>query len=302
MGFSTVEGYNLAPVGFRAMGNNLIKEIFLKRWVVTANAILLVYSIATTFRDAFSPEIQEKYQLNLLLHHLSWQTWVAIFAVGNFLVVLYGAKLAIRKRDDRGELLAGELEEIKSTKPRIKLKEPNAIYCESVDHNFRDQQSKVFFSQTVPFLKIRFENDPIFPSASAIAKDVRAKISFYRCDDESCVLSIDGRWAESTQPPALHPLESRTQLLGATFAIGEERSVDIAYRDKRTKRYFAWNNDNYNYDMFLCPRHLLDGKRFRVEVRLRGVLVDEKISFIFSTVESGFNIEHASIVSTREVR
>jgi hypothetical protein len=273
------------------MADSVVKEIFFKRWVVTTNAILLAYSIATTFRDAFSPEIQQTYQLNLLLHRWSWQTWVAIFAIGNFLVVLHGARLAIGKRDNERDTLAMELEEIKNTKPRIRLKDPDAIYCESVDHNFRDQHGNTIFTQTVPFLKMRFINDPPVPSASAIAKDVRAKISFYRCDDEVCILSIDGRWAESTQPPALHPLESRSSLLGATFAIGEERSVDIAYRDKRTKRHFAWNNDNYNYDFFICPKHRLEGSRFRVEVRLRGILIDEKVSFIFTTTESGFSIE-----------
>jgi hypothetical protein len=50
------------------MANDSVgREIFVKRWVVTAKAILLAYSIATTFRDAFSTETQQKYQLNLLL-------------------------------------------------------------------------------------------------------------------------------------------------------------------------------------------------------------------------------------------
>ncbi len=271
--------------------DSVVREIFVKRWVVTANAVLLAYSIATALRDAFSTETQQRYQLNLLLHHWSWQTWIAVFAIGNCLVVLHGAKLAIGKRDRERNRLAAKLGEIENTKPRIKLKEPGAIYCEPVDHNFRDQQGHIMFSQTVPFLKVRFINDPLSPSPSAIANDVRAKLSYYRCADNACVLSIDGRWAESTQPPALHPLASRSPLLGATFAIGEERSIDVAYRDKRTKRHFAWNNDNYNYDFFICPKHLLEGDCFRVEIRLRGVLIDETFSFTFKTTDKGFEIE-----------
>ena len=143
------------------MAESVVKEILFKRWVVTANAILLAYSIATTFRDAFSPEVQQKYQLNLLLHHWSWQTWIAIFAIGNFLVVLHGARLAINRRDNERDAMARELEEIKNTKPRIRLKEPDAIYCEPVDHNFKDQHGNVIFTQTVPFLKVRFINDPL---------------------------------------------------------------------------------------------------------------------------------------------
>ncbi len=269
----------------------MLKEIFYKRWVVTANAILLAYSIATACRDAFSPETQQKYQLNLLLHHWSWQTWIAIFAVGNFFIVLHGAKLAITKRENERDGLVAKLEGIESTKPRIRLKEPGAIYCEPVDHNLRDENANIIFCQTVPFLKVRFINDPLSPSPSAIANDVRAKLSYYRCADNTCILAIDGRWAESTQPPALHPLASRSPLLGATFAIGEERSVDIAYRDKRTGQHFAWNNDNYNYSFFLCPKHLLEGDHFRVDIRLRGVLIDETFSFRFKTTNSGFEIE-----------
>src|SRR5277367_4412401 len=87
----------------------MFKEIFLKRWVVFANALLAIYSIATTFRDAFPSEIQEKFQLNIFLHRWSLQTWITIFAVSNFLILYHGSWLAIRKREAKVVQLATKL-------------------------------------------------------------------------------------------------------------------------------------------------------------------------------------------------
>ena len=267
----------------------MLKELFLKRWVVIGNAILLAYSIATTFRDAFSTATEQKYQLNVLLHHWSWQTWIAIFAVGNFFVVLNGASLAIRRRESEKRKLAAKLDDIEKAEPRITLKQPSAIYVQDVAQKFTDG-----YSYIVPFLKVRFVNDPPYPCPSAKANGVRAKIQFYRHSDNSHLLSIDGRWAESTQPPAIHPLESKSHLLAATFGIGEERSLDVAYRDGETRRYFAWNNDNYNHHHFRCEDHLLKGDHFRVDIRLRGEWIDQTFSFAFKTKligGGGFEIE-----------
>jgi hypothetical protein len=43
--------------------------------------------------------------------------------------------------------------------------------------------------------------------------------------------------------------------------------------------------------ILLYPKHLLAGDRFRVEVRLRGVLIEETFSFTFKTTDKGFEIE-----------
>ena len=86
------------------------KEIFLRPLVAVANGLLIFYGVATAVRDAFSPETQAKFQLNLILHHLSWQTWVAVVATVNFFLVLEGAVTAVRKRDDK---LATELADAK---------------------------------------------------------------------------------------------------------------------------------------------------------------------------------------------
>jgi hypothetical protein len=262
----------------------MLKEVFLKRWVVIANAILLVYSAATTLRDAFSPQTQQKYQLNLFLHQWSWQTWVALFAAGNFLVVLHGAWLAIKKREVERDALATKLREIENTKPKIKLSEPNAVHIiPDVVQTFGDVQLG-----PVPFLAVRFVNEPRGPYPSAKAVDVRATINYYRDPDNSHLLSIDGRWSDSDQPSAIGPLKSKSHLLATTFGIGQKHDLDIAYRDAQTGKYYAWNNDNYQYQFFRCEGHLLTGNKFRVDIHLIGEWVEEHFSFKFRTTETGF--------------
>src|SRR5208282_4118036 len=216
----------------------MLREIFVRGWVMIVNFTLLAYSIATMFRDAFSLETQQKYQLNLLLHHWSWQTWIAVFAVVNFLVVFRGAGLAITKRENEKKNLVGKLEEIEKAKPRIRLGDyPGGICIANISQTYGEWRS-----ESVPFLSVHFVNDPIGPYPSAKANDVRATINYYRCSDGKHILSVDGRWSDSSQPSALNPLVSKTHLLPVTFGIGEAHSLDIAYRDVQTGQYFAWNN------------------------------------------------------------
>jgi hypothetical protein len=265
----------------------MFKEILLRRWVVIANAILLLYSIGTTLRDAFPNETQQKYQLNLLLHQWSLQMWITIFAVGNFLIVLHGAWLAIKKREAERDRLAAKLAEIEKAKPRIKLSEPNAVrILPNVWQTYGDVRLG-----PVPFLVIRFVNEPSGPYPSAKANDVRATISYYRDPDNTHLLSIDGRWSDSDQPSAIDPLKSKSHLLAASFGIGQKHDLDIAYRDAETGKYFAWNNDNYQYKFFRCEEHLLTGNKFRVDIHLLGGWVDERYSLEFRTTEAGFALD-----------
>ena len=185
---------------------------------------------------------------------------------------------------------AARLEEIERAKPKIKLKQPGAVHAEPTALNFSDRQGSLVASFTVPFLKVRFVNDPDDSYPAAKANGVRAKINYYRNSDNSLLLSIDGRWAESDQPPLYNPAASKAHLLPTTFGHGEEHDLDIAYRDPENGQYYAWNNDNYNYPGFRYDRHRLDGDSFRVEVRLRGDFVDETFSFTFRTTPNGFEI------------
>lgn len=185
---------------------------------------------------------------------------------------------------------AARLDQIERAKPKIKLRQPGAVYSELTALNFSDKQGRAIVSFNVPFLKVRFVNDPEHSYPATQANGVRAKINYHRCSEDVPVLSIDGRWAESDQPPLYNPAASKAHLLPTTFGHGEEHSLDIAYRDAESGQYFAWNNDNYNYPGFRYDRHRLDGDCFRVEIRLRGDFVDEKFSFTFRVTQLGFEI------------
>jgi hypothetical protein len=188
---------------------------------------------------------------------------------------------------------AHKLDQIEHGKPRLLLKEPGAIHCEVVTQTFRNGLGRVIKQRVDTFIKVRLINDPESSVPSAKAIGVTAKVNYYRCSDNAHLLALDGRWAESTQASAIPPLESRIHLLSATFLQGQERSLDIAFRDSESGKCYAWNNDNYNAvnEFFVYPPHLLEGDRFRVAIRLRGDWIDKLVSFIFRIEGDGFVVE-----------
>jgi hypothetical protein len=97
----------------------MLREVWLKRWVVVANGLLFLYGVATAIRDALPSEIQSKYQLNIFLHKWSVQTWIAIFCVMNLMIVLDGAIRALKKRDQDIFHLSAELEDVTSVSPEV---------------------------------------------------------------------------------------------------------------------------------------------------------------------------------------
>ena len=245
-------------------------------------AIIAVFVNALYANDATTTATVAKY--------IAWITG----GISGFLVFVAQYQTWDKERD-KYEAEARKLEEIEKAKPNMRLKEPGGVYVEPVFQRFTHKSPDgklIVRDQTVPYLKVRFINDPKEPYPSANASGVRAYIDFYRLPDNTHILSIDGRWAESDQPPAYSPLSSKAPLLAATFGIGESKSVDIAYRDRGGK-YYAWNNDNYNYvdQFYVYPHHLLEGERFRVNLRLRGNWIDLTHSFIFRTEGDSFAIE-----------
>jgi hypothetical protein len=197
------------------------------------------------------------------------------------------------KEYERAESVTSKLDAIERAQPRLMLKEPGAIYCESVTQTFRDVAGRIVKQRVDRFLKVRFINNPGLSVPSSKATGVIATIDYYRCSDSAHVLSLDGRWSESTQPSGISPLESKIHLLSATFLQGQQRSLDVAFCDGESGKYYAWNNDNYNpaNEFFVYPAHALIGDRFTIRIRLRADFVDEIFSFSFRTEDCGFVIE-----------
>jgi hypothetical protein len=217
----------------------------------------------------------------------------ALFATLAVVAALVTCYRIWAKEYERAEDVNSRLDAIDKAKPRIMLKEPGAIHCESVTQTFRDETGRILKQRVDTFLKVRFINDPELSVPSSKATGVIATVDYYRCSDNVLVFSLDGRWSESTQPSGISPLESKLHLLSATFLQGQQRSLDIAFCDGDSGKYYAWNNDNYNAvnEFFVYPPHALIGDRFKITIRLRGDFVNETFSFSFRTENSGFVIE-----------
>ncbi len=132
------------------------------------------------------------------------------------------------------------MDKIQHSRPALKLREPGAIYTETVP-----QSSGGVLIGVVPFLKVNIINEPENPFPPSVARDIRASISFYDVQSNHHLLTIDGRWADSDQPSNFNPLASKVHLLATDFGIGQWHPFDIAYIHGSGHCY-AWNNDNYN--------------------------------------------------------
>jgi hypothetical protein len=127
-------------------------------------------------------------------------------------------------------------------------------------------------------IRIRFLNDPQFPSTTASAQDVIAKVTFIGAR----TFDMDGRWTSSDQPSTRSPGLSRNDLLRMSFGIGAAQDLDIAAKYP-TGDCWALNNDSYNYPLMQKPGYELHIGRWKVNVRLLGTLVEESFTFYFES-------------------
>lgn len=189
--------------------------------------------------------------------------------------------LALTNLETENTELLQQRKEFEEAKPNIVLREPDARHTEYISLN----DGKVV-TLSAHFVKVRFVNRPTKHAPTAIAQGVSAKIKFFDVGG-MLVLEMDGRWDNTDQPSLRHPTQSKRDLLLTDFAIEEERNLDIAFLDPASGKFVALNNDNYNYQNFRKPEHVLMGSQFRAEMRLVGVHVDVTYSVEFAVVGRG---------------
>jgi hypothetical protein len=88
---------------------SVAKEVWWGPFMWVANSLFVTYGAATAIRDFFPTETQEKYQLNRVLPHWQWRTWLLLFVGINVLVILEGAFRVVRKRESAHEGTKREL-------------------------------------------------------------------------------------------------------------------------------------------------------------------------------------------------
>lgn len=202
------------------------------------------------------------------------QTWQkALFACLAILcaaVSSYGIWAQERRRVNEAHL---KLE----SRPRIVPRFPNPVSVTSIAWNMKTPSGEV--QQLITsVIRIRFLNDPQFPSTTASAQDVIAKVTFIGAR----TFDMDGRWTSSDQPSTRSPGLSRNDLLRMSFGIGAAQDLDIAAKYP-TGDCWALNNDSYNYPLMQKPGYELHIGRWKVNVRLLGTLVEESFTFYFES-------------------
>ena len=212
-----------------------------------------------------------------VLSSFPWYWKVIVLLVVNGVLILFGNHKSILKREAQRDQYKAKLEEIENSKPIIVLHSKRSEYAEKTNFQYGDK------IKLVTAVKVRFINKPTFNFPNSIAKDVRAKVSFFS-EENDFLFEIEGRWTESDQPSVRDMRESRKDLLAVDLGIGEERSLDIAFREGGGD-FFAFNNDSYDYPDFKKPEHHLIGKQFRVRILLLAPFVKEEFVFGFSKGE-----------------
>lgn len=245
-----------------------------------------IVSVAVPIIVLFNPELKSK------MDTPEFSRWFALVPIAMFVLyallrVNYDRFIAVAAGRDEAK---ATLTAVKNSQPQLRLREPGAVHVEK-DVLFTgtvrtdDGQEKIVPILRADFLKVRFVNDPILPSSTAVAPGVLAKIEY---SHEDRVLRIlDARWSASTQPGRLiAEHQSIVDLLRMKFGIGDERDIDIAMKDRKDRCAYMYNNDSYHN-----PKRAdfaLEPGTYKVRVRLYDVGVDSS-PFEFSFRHGGEN-------------
>jgi len=171
--------------------------------------------------------------------------------------------------------LKSRLQGIEDAKPNLILKEPDAKHIRTVT------LSNV---GAVQFVNMRFVNAQKEDGRSTPVQGIAAMVSFW---DESGNqrLEMDGKWESTPFPPPIG--KTLRDMLQMNFSIEQKESVDVAFWDKWTGQFIAFNNDSFNYEHFWKPGHELGRGPISAKVRLIGNGVDKTFDLKFGRNTEG---------------
>jgi hypothetical protein len=243
--------------------------------IVNALLLLLDYGdlISKTFPTAKNPK--EWLEDIAFLSGLPWYWKLITLLIANILLIGEGAFRAIRKRERQRDGYARKLQEIEDAKPNLVL--------------LRTEVNPTPWGRnwSAPFVAARFINKPKGNSEKSVARDARARISFFEAStSRPLIQDMDARWSSSTQPSALAPATSWNSLLPMRFGIDDAQNIDIAFRST-SGEFVAFNNDSYHYSGFTKPGHELGMGPIIAEIRLFGVDVNNTFRVKFGTNPNG---------------
>jgi hypothetical protein len=239
-------------------------------WTALSSVDTLVTHLSST---------QFQAQWNSYWPHWSWSIWLIVFLLLAFFGVWEGSYRHSKEQGAEITVLYAKLQEIDDAKPHIVLR--NA-YTERVNVN---RDGVVLFVANV--LRVKLENISQNHYPNNEAKGVIAKISFYDSSGNLLISDMDGRWTDSTQPVGPH-WQSVVPLLETGFRIGAKHDLDIAFRDTSNTYietmnpgFVALNNDNFRFQGWKNPGHILVGERFVAKIRISAVWVSTEFSVEF---------------------
>jgi len=201
--------------------------------------------------------------------HLGWRATSAPFKVH-------------REREQIYEHEIGPLRAFKRAVENSEVKlELTNCYTDIVTHEFPDKSKEEALA-----LRITFKNKREAGIPGKTAKQVAATITYADSSDGK-TLKVKGRWAQTTQPEALSPLESKIPLLRIDFLPGDDFDLDIAAKFPIDVQCFAIDNDSF--PKIRHERTMLTGPLIRVRIELVSENVEQ--FFVAEIVNSEGKLE-----------
>jgi hypothetical protein len=180
-------------------------------------------------------------------------------------------------RQERAELAT--LKEKLSSFPRLWIDDVQ------VGEMWSDYKDGIFTAQGPKnsVIWLHLKNEPLNNTADSIAEGVRASVKFYDAAGTK-LFEMRGRWSHTVQPPFRNPNDDPSRFLATAFAVGERRTVDIAFKQKARGDCYGFNDESY-VENYANPAWKLPTGTIVAYVELVGIRVKCRVRLQFYNPE-----------------
>ena len=141
------------------------------------------------------------------------------------------------------------------------------------------------------FAHIYFVNDPPIPSASTIARNIVARVSYYDMIGTQIGQEVDGRWGDNEQPQLRAHFTSTIDLTNIDLSIGQPVELNVAIKHCDSPDYYGFHNRILTHPTWEDPTLQLPRPQCKMQVRLRGGWVDTTYQFLLKNPGKGMPLE-----------
>lgn len=168
---------------------------------------------------------------------------------------------------------------IQGATPRISIFEHPSLVPDQFAFTIREGRKEKDVVVNVLFVRARFSNNPNNRTSNNTGKNVTAQIAYYDKNKNLILGPIFGHWSESGYP---ENIDINNFLSTDFLSNGVPKSLDLAIKFEDADVFYAFNNENYVYDLNYGWRDesfRLGTSTILMQVKLIGEMVEEEFWF-----------------------